>query len=280
MKIMGGLIDIHSHILPGFDDGPEDIEQSIKAARRYKDIGVNCVVATPHRIGGTRWSPSPATVIAAAEKTTAALNDAGVALQILPGMEIACPENVDEDFLSTQCLSLGGSGYFLIEFPFTSAITDLIRKVMDRAQGNKKTGIIAAHPERCALFQEDNGATLQQAVAGGMLAQVNIDSLFGGFGAKAAATAFDFLRLGLVHFLATDSHARGNRMPPAPKKWQRLVDLLGNDAVETACKINPERMLRGERIPPITLPDATMLNIQPPEHHGNIMERFINIFNT
>ncbi len=50
MKIMGDLIDIHSHILPGFDDGPEDIEQSIEAARRYKDIGVNCVIATPHRI--------------------------------------------------------------------------------------------------------------------------------------------------------------------------------------------------------------------------------------
>lgn len=275
---MKGLIDIHSHILPGFDDGPEDIEQSIEAARRYKDIGINCVVATPHRIGGTRWSPLPAAVITAAEKTEAAINDAGVSLRILPGMEIACPENGDEDFGSTQFLSLGHSGYFLIEFPVTSAITDIILNVTGRAPGKKKPGIIAAHPERCALFQDD-GATLRQAVAGGMLAQVNIDSLFGGFGAKAAQTAFDFLRQGLVHFLATDSHARGNRMPPNPKRWEKLVRLLGKDAVETACMVNPERMLRGERVPPITLPDETMQDIQSPGHHGNIMERLINIFN-
>ncbi len=274
---MGGLIDIHSHILPGFDDGPEDIAQSIKAARRYRDIGVNCVVATPHRIGGTRWSPSPGAVIAAAEKTAAALSDAGVDLQILPGMEIACPENIDEDFLSTQFLSLGRSGYFLIEFPLTSAITDLVRNVMDMMQ-DQKTGIIIAHPERCALFQDD-GTTLQQAVTVGMLAQVNIDSLFGGFGEKATTTAFDFLRQGLVHFLATDSHGRGNRMPPDPGQWQRLVNLLGQDIVETACRINPGRMLRGERVPPIILPNETMRNIQPPGHHGNIMERLINIFN-
>ncbi len=274
---MDGLIDIHSHILPGFDDGPEDIEQSIEAARRYQNIGVNCVIATPHRIDGTRWSPSPGAVIAAAEKTAAALSDAGVPLQILPGMEIACPEDGNADFSSAHFLSLGRSGYFLIEFPFTSAITDLVRNVMDRAQG-KKTGIIAAHPERCALFQDDD-ATLRQAVAGGMLAQVNIDSLFGEFGEKAAATAFDFLRLGLVHFLATDSHGRGHRLPPDPGQWQRLVRLLGKDAVDTACMINPGRMLRGERVPPITLPEETMRNIQPPGHHGNIMEKLINIFN-
>ena len=272
------MIDIHSHILPGFDDGPEDIEQSIEAARRYKDIGVNCVVATPHRIGGTRWSPYPAAIIAAAEKTEAALNDAGVSLQILPGMEIACPENINEDFLSPQFISLGHSGYFLIEFPFTSAITDIIRNITVRVPGKKKPGIIAAHPERCALFQDD-GATLRQAVAGGMLVQVNIASLFGEFGAKAAATAFDFLRLGLVHFLATDSHARGNRMPPDPRQWERLVELLGQDVVETACMVNPGRMLRGEKVPPITLPDETMRNTQPPGHHSNIMERLINIFN-
>ncbi|GBE12315.1 MAG TPA: hypothetical protein ENG91_07315 [Desulfobacteraceae bacterium] len=275
---MNGLIDIHSHILPGFDDGPENIEQSIEAARRYKDIGVNCVVATPHRVGGTRWSPYPAAIIAAAEKTEAALNDAGVSLQILPGMEIACPENIDADFLSAQFLSLGHSGYFLIEFPFTSAITDTIRNVTGRAPGRKQPGIIVAHPERCTLFQ-DNGATLRQAVAGGMLAQVNIASLFGEFGAKAAATAFDFLRLGLVHFLATDSHARGNRMPPDPRQWERLVELLGQDVVETACMVNPGRMLRGEKVPPITLPDETRRNTQPPGHNRNIVERLINIFN-
>ncbi len=278
MKIVNGLIDIHSHILPGFDDGPEDIEQSIEAARRYKDIGVDCVVATPHRIGGTRWSPSPAAVIAAAEKTEAAINDAGVSLRILPGMEIAYPENGDEDLWSTQFLSLGYSGYFLIEFPFTSAITDIILNVTSRAPGKKKPGIIVAHPERCSLFQDDS-ATLRQAVAGGMLVQVNIASLFGGFGAKTAQAALDFLRLGLVHFLATDSHARGNRMPPDPKQWERLVKLLGKDAVETACMVNPGCMLRGERVAPITLPDETMRSIQPPGHHGNIIERLINIFN-
>jgi len=252
-----GFIDIHSHILPGFDDGPENIEQCIEAGRRYRAIGVDRVIATPHWIPATKWRPSPRRIVAAVKETEQALNDAGVSLTILPGMEISGPEKLDGNFILPSMLPLGQSDYYLVEFPFTSALKKTFQYIPDTSADTGRLNIIAAHPERCALFQ-DNGVNLSRAVDLGMLVQVNIDSILGGFGKKARETALSCLRLELVHFLATDSHARGRRLPPDVDQWQRLEALLGRDAVQTACADNPGRLLAGKPVRPIRLSAAKL----------------------
>jgi protein-tyrosine phosphatase len=250
MKIPSGYIDIHSHILPGLDDGPENMAQCVEAARRYRAIGMHCVVATPHWLKFTGWTPSPERVIRSAAEVEAALRQAGAPLLILPGMEIGLTDSLEQDFSSSELLPLGTSGYYLIEFPLMVHHRKPEQLILRLLRSRPTMRIILAHPERCASFL-DNAASLREMTARGVLVQVTIDSLLGGFGREVQETAVDFLRRGLVHFLATDSHAAGRRMPPDRSEWITLGEYIGPAAVDAACRENPRRLLTGGTVAPV-----------------------------
>ena len=247
---MNSYIDIHSHFLPGFDDGPENFDQCIETARRYRALGIGTIIATPHWIRSTGWVPSPAKILRAAKKVEFDLELAGVPLKIIPGMEIGYSSYFKQDMSQYRLLPLGLSEYFLVEFPLYMPAEDLVKHFMSLLTG-KNMKIIVAHPERCAVFQ-NNTCLLQRLVNKGILVQVTIDSLLGVFGIKIQETALDFLNSGLVHFLATDSHGRGGRMPPDIDCWNMLVDLLGNEGVTQACSENPRQMLEGKPVEPLS----------------------------
>lgn len=88
--MLKGFIDIHCHILPGLDDGPSTIEESLKMAKMYASQGVHHVIATPHFINGTAWANSAKIVVQSVQKMQAVLNKNRINLIIHPGMEIAC----------------------------------------------------------------------------------------------------------------------------------------------------------------------------------------------
>lgn len=250
-KIPPGFIDIHSHILPGLDDGPESMDQCVEAARRYRAIGMNCVVATPHWFKFTGWAPAPERIIRSAAEVEEALRQAGTPLTILPGMEIGLVDRLEKDFPASQLLPLGTSRHYLIEFPLMVAYMKPERLIFRLLRSRREIGIILAHPERCIAFL-DNDASLREMAARGVLVQMNISSILGGFGREIQQTAVNFLRRGLVHFLATDSHAAGRRMPPDPGEWKMLGRYIGDDAVAAACMENPRRLLAGEPVAPVT----------------------------
>lgn len=246
-----GFIDIHSHILPGLDDGPESMVQCLEAARRYRAIDMNCVIATPHWLRFTGWAPAPERIARSVAEVEETLDKAGIPLKILPGMEIGFVDSLQLDFPAAQLLPLGGSGHYLIEFPLMVAYMrpdQLILRLLRR----KKIKVIVAHPERCIAFR-DNEAALEEMTAGGVLVQMNINSLLGGFGREIQQTAVNFLGRGLVHFLATDSHASDRRMPPDRDEWELLGEYIGSAAVVAACAENPRRLLAGEPVVPVTV---------------------------
>lgn len=247
-----GYIDIHSHFLPGLDDGPENSNQSLEAAALYVEAGVGCLIATPHCMHGTIWAASPETIRAGAREMENLLHARGIPLRILPGMEIAVSDLAGGRLPAADFLTLGDRGrFFLIEFPLHAAYGP------DRASGLHKllpaggrTCYIIAHPERCAMFA-DGVELAREMVARGMLLQVNIGSLLGQAGPGPQQTALELLRAGLVHFLATDTHCRAGRMPPDPAQMSRLGRLLGDEAVTAAFRDNPRRMLEGETVLPV-----------------------------
>lgn len=253
-----GLIDIHSHILPGLDDGPADMEQALAAARKYRALGFSCVVATPHWVKFTGWSFSPDRISAAVAELEIKLKEAGVPLMILPGMEIGLPDRLTRDDLETQLLRLGTSVRHLIELPLHDPRISLKKSLFHLADDRGELGIVLAHPERCAAFQDNHGSLREVTARGGYL-QMNIGSVLGAFGAQIQQTALRLLREGMVHFLATDSHAVGRRMPPGPTTWNLLAEMLGNDAVIAACAENPRRLLAGKPVAPVPVP-AEMLD--------------------
>lgn len=252
-----GFIDIHSHLLPGLDDGPGTLAKTLEAARCYVAGGFKLVIATPHSIPGTRWAADRTQVLTTLAETRQHLREAGIPLQILPGMEIAANEFLSGKTDADHCMPLADTGYYLIEFPMDispglSSKTDLDSLVAKTSARH----CVIAHPERCRLFQQ-NIPLLHKLVENGMLVQVNISSILGSHGKKVQQSVIELFRKGLVHFLASDAHARPDRMPPGKADIATLEHILGTDIVQLGFQGNPGRLLAGEMILPLrTEPDG------------------------
>ena len=269
-----GFVDIHSHILPGLDDGPGTMDESIQAARAYADIGVERVIATPHCIQGSRWAPKPAEILRSVEEMQQRIQGAGIPVQLFPGMEIAVNDLIDGRFTDERFMPLGDTGTFLVEFPLNApsrsfSMHDLVKLLAARGS----TRYVVAHPERCPVFQ-DNIEAVKTLLAAGMLIQVNIASVLGRHGKKARETVFHLLTTGRVHFLATDTHGRPGRMPPEPAEMDQLNHILGTETVDQGFRANPLRLLNGEEILPLRTEPK-----QPPVFTaGVIIQRLRRIF--
>lgn len=244
-----GFIDIHSHLLPNLDDGPKEFRQCLAAAERYLAMGVESVIATPHWIQGTGWAPTPEHVRACVVETENSIRAAGIPLRIFPGMEISLTDFLCGHFSAADHISLADTDFFLIEFPLNTTLNaptrEGLRSLLTRA---KNSHFIIAHPERSAIFQ-NNVALVRELVEKGMLTQVNISSILGYAGRNSQQEALLLYRAGLVHFLASDSHATPERMPPSPSEMTRLADLIGTEAVVAGLRDNPLRLLSGEAVP-------------------------------
>ena len=83
------FIDIHNHILPGIDDGPKSLNESVEMARCYVSVGITQIITTPHFIPGTAWAAGIHRIAEKIEELTACLQKEEIPLHIYPGMEIA-----------------------------------------------------------------------------------------------------------------------------------------------------------------------------------------------
>jgi len=196
------MIDLHSHILPGLDDGAEAIESSLEMARAALADGIETMAATPHVRDD--YPTSADAMERALAEVRASLAAEGVPLELLSGGEIALDylPSLDDDAL--RRFGLGGNPrYLLIETPYIGwplGIEDTLFKL--RLRGFE---IVLAHPERNADVQEGPGK-LESLVEAGILIQVTGASLDGRLGPRARTTAEQLLKLGHVHMLASDAH--------------------------------------------------------------------------
>ena len=202
------MIDLHSHILPGIDDGPGTLEGSLELARVAVAAGTRTIRATPHI--NTDERIDAALVAAGLEELRPALAAAEIPLEVLPGGEIAIWRLVDLDDLALRSLALGGGPYLLVESPFSPVVGDFEPLVLDlHARGHR---VLLAHPERCPAFQRDP-ARLERLVSAGVLVQVTAGSMVGAFGSTVRRFTAGLLRDGLVHVVASDAHDAVKRPP-------------------------------------------------------------------
>ena len=133
------MIDLHSHILPGLDDGPPTMEGSLELARAAVAAGTRTILATPHINDDPRVDP--ALIAAGIVELRAALAAAEIPLEVLPGGEIAIWRLIDLDDDTLRALALGGGPYLLVESPFSPVVGDFEPMVLD---------LHAARPPRAA----------------------------------------------------------------------------------------------------------------------------------
>jgi protein-tyrosine phosphatase len=197
------LIDLHSHILPGLDDGPAGLEGSLAMARSAAADGIRSLAATPHVRDD--YPTTADEMERALEAVHTALSAAGIELEVLPGGELALERIGRLGADDLRRFSLGGNGFWLlVEFPYSGWPLGLPR-VAERLAG-EDFGIVLAHPERNPEVQAVP-TRLQEFVDRGMLVQLTAASVDGRLGKGARETSSTLLDLGLAHLLASDAHA-------------------------------------------------------------------------
>jgi protein-tyrosine phosphatase len=221
------MIDIHTHILPGLDDGAADWEETLRLARAAVQEGITAVVATPHHANG-KYTNAAKEVVQLAEQAGKRLNDEGIPLQVLHGQEIRIHDGLLEAWDLGELLTLGGSRYLLIELP-SSNVPKHMGEFMHELAVLGLIPIIA-HPERNAAIARDP-RLLEQLVDAGAVAQVTTHSLLGGFGRGVEKTAWTLCGRGLIHLVSSDAHhpeRRGFRLNEA---YEAVRKRLGDSSV-------------------------------------------------
>ncbi len=195
------MIDLHSHVLPGLDDGAESLEAAVEIVRAAGADGIRVLAATPHVRDD--YPTRPEQMEAALAQVRAAA--AGLGVELLPGGELALDAlaRLDED--SLRRFGLGGNPrYLLVETPYYGWRIDLGETLF----GLRTRGLtpVLAHPERNSEVQA-NPDLLAPVVAGGTLVQLTASSVDGRLGRRPRDAARALLDLGLAHMVASDAHA-------------------------------------------------------------------------
>lgn len=246
------MIDLHCHILPGVDDGPPTMEDSVALAHAHVAAGTRTVVATSH-VSWDHPGNGPGNLLPAVDAVNARLEAEGIPLQVLTGAEIAMTrlEALGDDDL--RALTIGGGPWLLIECPFAPSAA-AFAPVLDMLQA-KGHRIVLAHPERCPAFHREPDR-LAGYVQQGMLTSLTAGAFTGRFGREVQKVARGFLARGLVHSVASDAHDLDRRPPGIAPVLQEaglepaLITWLGEDV--------PRAILDGDRIPfaPVPFPDG------------------------
>ena len=234
--------ELHFHLLPGIDDGPEDMAETVELARLAVADGTGLVCTTPHvreLLRQDEFDSVPARV----EEVRAELRRAGVSLEVLPGAELAHDDLPAMDDARLEAIAQGPPGrrWVLIEAPLfdgdAAAFLDGTAEV--RARG---FGTLIGHPERCRPLMAADDAIAAELRAGAGL-QVNASSLTGRHGTGARAAAIALVRAGRVHVLASDAH-RPTRGPVLGAAVAALAaEGLSGPAVEALTSDNPRALL-------------------------------------
>ncbi|MDY6796313.1 MAG: CpsB/CapC family capsule biosynthesis tyrosine phosphatase [Actinomycetota bacterium] len=238
--------DIHSHILPGFDDGASSDEEFLEMARVAVRGGTSTMAATPH-YDLENLSFGPGEIADAVEKYNRLLAEKGLALVLTPGVEIRINAglfNLAKEGDAMGELRLGGKGrYVLLDLPLVDipvATPDILFQVQLCG-----VGPILAHPERNRYLVE-HPSVIRELVERGVELQVNSGSLEGIYGKSARRTARRLLKEGTARLMASDAHSPRNRNPDLLVAARSLRALLDDEAVRTILEDNPNRVLSGE----------------------------------
>ena len=216
------MIDLHCHILPGVDDGPKELEESLAMARLAAQDGIRTIVATPHLVPHA-FSEHP-WIAESVARLNAACREAGLPLEILPGAEVPAVPEVLEHLAALP--RLGGGGYVLLEPPLVGLPNYLEELVFGLQLAGVK--VVLAHPERTQLMRV-KPEVFQKLAERGCLLQINADSLVSRAGWVTRRLTQKLLRDQPGVVLATDAHDAVYR-PPLLTRAAAALRRLGGEA--------------------------------------------------
>lgn len=235
------MIDFHSHILPGIDDGSKNLEQSIAMVNEAKKVGFTKIISTSHYMENY-YECNEKNRKELLEQVQKNVNG----IELCLGNEIYITNNIIELLQNGQASSINGTKYVLFEFPLITTRPMNDKEVIYRLVENGYIPIIA-HPERYPFIQE-NPDYLYELEEMGALFQANYGSIIGMYGLKAKKTLKILLKNNLISFFGSDAHRPEQVYNKMPKIIKKLKKIISNEEFEEFTEINPERVLKNENI--------------------------------
>lgn len=243
------MIDIHSHILMGMDDGAKSIEESLSMVAIAAEEGIKQIVATPHCIDEEDLEGFAFRVREKCRCLQEELDKEGIGVDIIPGAEVYMdPMILGRTGLDD--LALGDTNYILVELPM-GEVPGYAEDFLFQLQLRRLIPIIA-HPERNRQIIEKPNI-LAKLIELGSLVQINTGSISGFFGPMVQKNARILLTHNMGHVLGSDAHSDRRRGPYMRQAGELLYGWLGKDRAEEIIYHNPRTILKGE-----------VLTVEPP----------------
>lgn len=224
------MIDIHSHLLPGIDDGSPTWETSLEMARNAVADGIEAALMTPHHHNGKYNNPVEE-VIKLTEQFQQLLDEKNIPLTVFPSQEIRINSELLTDLKTQNLLGTDETTkYLLLELP-DNAVPAFTKDLVFRILQAGTTPIIV-HPERNTALMA-HPEMLYELIGQGAISQVTASSLVGTFGTKVQAFSEDIIKHGLAHMLASDAHYLPGRTYEMTAAFAHLLKLTDQRTVTT-----------------------------------------------
>jgi protein-tyrosine phosphatase len=236
------MVDLHCHILPGLDDGPATMEESIAMAESAIADGITHVVATPH--SSNEYSFDFAQVRQLRDELQAKV---GERLKIATGCDFHFnPENLESLRKDARQYCINQRDFLLVEFNEFS-IPPSVDQTLHAIQLAGVQPVIT-HPERNGILRS-RPERLKKWVRQGCFAQVTGGALTGGFGASAQQIAQRWIGEGMIHFVASDAHNTRSRPLSLQPAYKVVVDRFGEEKASALFQDNPLAAFEGRQLP-------------------------------
>ena len=196
-------VDMHSHLIPGIDDGVKTISESVEMIRAFAALGYRKLITTPH-VMSDYYRNSPETILEGLETVKAAVKAEGISIELGAAAEYYLDEMLIPKIKSGEILTFG-SNYLLFEISYVNPPDNIMNAVFEMNIAGYTP--VLAHPERYPFWYEkfDEFEKLKEA---GVLLQLNVNSLIGYYGPGARQYAEKFINAGMIDFIGSDLHGQ------------------------------------------------------------------------
>jgi protein-tyrosine phosphatase len=233
------VIDLHSHLLPGIDDGAKDLVMSLAMARMAAADGITTIACTPHILPGV-YNNTGSAIRGAVARLRECIAEAGVPISLVTGADVHIAPDLGARLQDGRVLTLNDSKYLLVEPPHHV----LPPRFDDLIFGLQAAGYvpILTHPERLSWI-EGHYDLIKRLVSSSVLMQITAGSLLGRFGRRARYWADRMLDEGRCHLLATDAHDTEQRPPRMAEACEIVAERLGDEEAINLVLRRPQGIL-------------------------------------
>lgn len=243
------MIDLHTHVLPGIDDGARTLEEAVEMCRRAAEEGCSGLIATPHLRHARWWNGKRERLEALLETLQEQLREwLDGSFEVFLGGEIALhSESLDEvyELPGGELQTLAGSRYVLLELDWHGLGPNILDVVHELTV--KGLFPVIAHPERYRWLAEDP-ALIETLVERGAYLQLTAMSVTGDLGGGIRRLCDDLLEAEIVHFVASDAHDARLRPPGLGRAFRQVEEDYGREVAERLFVTHPRAVVEDRRL--------------------------------